>query len=171
MTPDGSIIIGTSTSSSGTRGFRWTAAGGMVDIGALGPTSTSPLAVSDDGSVIVGNAEGSQPFIWTEEGGIVDLQSQLTALGLDLTGWRLTGVRAISADGTVIAGDGMNPRSSSEGWVAVIPEPPTGALAALAITVLMVCRPGKRHDAFGALLSCRPCRERRFALALPVGDR
>jgi len=48
--------------------------------------------------------------------------------GIDITGWQLTTVEGISADGTVIAGWGGNPDGYSEAWMVIIPEPSTLAL-------------------------------------------
>jgi uncharacterized membrane protein len=135
ITPDGSVVIGTSSSNSGTRGFRWTTDDGMVAISGLGMGSVQPMAVSDDGSFVVGAADGDglQAFIWTEEGGTVALQPLLTHFGLDLTGWRLAQARAISADGKTIAGLGFNARGFPEAWLATVPEPSTWLLAGMAL--------------------------------------
>jgi hypothetical protein len=37
-------------------------------------------------------------------------------------GWRLESANAVSADGTVIVGDGVNPLGRREGWIARLPE-------------------------------------------------
>jgi probable HAF family extracellular repeat protein len=139
ITPDGSVIVGTSTSYNGTRSFHWTEADGMIDIGNLGTRDTYAMAVSGNGTAIVGTADGTQAFLWTKDGGMADLQSLLTHLGIDLTGWRLRQARSISADGTTITGFGDGPRGR-EAWVATIPEPSTSVLAALAILLITISR-------------------------------
>ena len=62
-----------------------------------------------DGSVVGGAStlpSGDRAFLWTAALGLVDLNTYLPTRGLDLTGWTLTDVRGISADGTVIVGYG-----------------------------------------------------------------
>jgi hypothetical protein len=125
MVPDGRLIVGA--------GFRWTPETGLVDV------PFNPHAVSDDGRLMVGSMAGSgTPAIWFDGAGAIELQPFLTGLGLDLTGWRLTDVRAISGDGTTIAGHGTPPDPSMPGaWVAVIPEPSTVGLALVAFLLLI----------------------------------
>jgi uncharacterized membrane protein len=61
------------------QGFRWQASTGMQDIGALNPNApeVQPLAVSNDGSKVVGGSRGMsgsiRPFLWTAAGGIQEL--------------------------------------------------------------------------------------------------
>jgi probable HAF family extracellular repeat protein len=132
---DGSVIAGTSSSVNGTEAFLWTAASGMIGLGDLpgGPFQSQAWAVSDDGGIVVGQgtvdgglfgAGQSAAFIWDAAHGIRDLKQVLTGAGLDLSGWMLTSARAISADGTVIAGIGINPTGDGEGWIATLPRPP-----------------------------------------------
>ena len=57
VSADGSVIVGTSSSASGSQAFRWTAGSGMVGLGYLpGGTNSSATAVSGDGSVVVGTS-------------------------------------------------------------------------------------------------------------------
>ena len=54
--------------------FSWTQAGGMVDLGALGGTSSHASAVSNGQVVGYAFAGGAQhAFSWTQGGGMVDL--------------------------------------------------------------------------------------------------
>ena len=58
VTPDGSVVVGDSTSASGNEAFRWTAEGGMVGLGDLtgGDFFSRANAVSADGSIVVGES-------------------------------------------------------------------------------------------------------------------
>lgn len=127
VSADGSTIVGRATSASGFEAFRWTQASGMVGLGDLPGGSFDSYAngVSSDGSIVVGKATtgaGSEAFIWDATNGMRRLQDVLTALGLDMTGWRLATARSISADGTTIVGGGVSPGGSTESWVAVLGE-------------------------------------------------
>lgn len=61
------------------QGFRWQASTGMQDIGSLNPDApeVQPLAVSDDGTRIVGWSRGMsgsiRPFLWTAAAGMQEL--------------------------------------------------------------------------------------------------
>ncbi|MEX2138811.1 MAG: hypothetical protein WD894_06085 [Pirellulales bacterium] len=124
MTPDGRVIVGNHGG-----GFVWTPEKGMLEIAGF-----SPYAVSDNGLVMAGIG-GGRTSIWTEATGALELQPFLTGLGLDLTGWRLTEIQAISGDGTTIAGHGIPPDPSMSGaWVATIPEPSTWLLGGIALS-------------------------------------
>ena len=57
--------------------------------------------------------------------------------GLDLSGWTLTRGTGISADGTTIVGIGTNPAGQTEAWRAVVPEPSSLSLLALAAGVAL----------------------------------
>jgi probable HAF family extracellular repeat protein len=142
ISADGSTIVGTSgkpgiCDESGcapddhAEAFRWTA-GGMQGLGFLAPgTYSGALAVSGDGSVIVGGAYGDfdgdlslefKPFIWDAVHGMRDLQQLLVKdYGINLTGWSSMSVTGISADGRAIVGNGTNPAGFAEGWIATLP--------------------------------------------------
>jgi hypothetical protein len=89
---------------------------------------------------MVGTIVGSSlPAIWTEATGALELQPFLTGLGLDLTGWRLTEIQAISGDGTTIAGHGIPPDPSMSGaWIATIPEPSSWLLGGIALSTASI---------------------------------
>ncbi len=80
--------------------FRWTAAGGMQDLGTMGGIVSQALAASDDGSFITGNGDLAPPapfysaFRWSSAEGMVSLGT-LGAASYGL---------AISADGAVVVG-------------------------------------------------------------------
>jgi probable HAF family extracellular repeat protein len=124
---DGTVVVGSASTANGRRAFRWTAATGMVDIGDLsgGADYSEALGVSADGNVIVGHAStdaGDEAFIWTPGAGIRSLH-QITENRIpgDYHLWALTAVRGVSADGTILAGSGVNPEGYVEGWVMELP--------------------------------------------------
>lgn len=111
----GAVSVGDYTDFAGgivPRAFRWTSAGGMVDIGTLGGVQSSAFAVTPDGSVITGQAYtvGSvhtangvaRAFRWTSAG-MQDLGSM---------GWAHSGGRAINADGSAITGSVGTPNAT-----------------------------------------------------------
>ncbi|MCP4904798.1 MAG: PEP-CTERM sorting domain-containing protein [bacterium] len=60
------------------------------------------------------------------------LQVLLELVGLDLSGWNLSGATGVLANGTRIVGYGGSPDVGlGEGFVAVIPEPSTALLMGL----------------------------------------
>jgi probable HAF family extracellular repeat protein len=89
--------------------------------------------ISGDGKTVVGqqfpvdNGAAVVPMIWDAIRGPRNLEQLLaTEFGLAeaLEGWRLEHAFAVSEDGTVIAGAGINPRGNYEAWRAVLdPEP------------------------------------------------
>lgn len=127
---------------------RWSGAGfsAVENLGTLaGATSidSRALAVSPDGSIVVGRALGpgnaNRAFVWDAGLGMRDLATVLTAGGLDLGGWILseaTGVSAISGGEFTVVGRGVNPQGEPEGWVVVLAEP--SQLWACAIGTLVV---------------------------------
>jgi len=95
LSADGSVAVG----ASGNHAVRWTAAGGLVDLGA-GTTQGSAAAVSADGSVVVGTSIGpggfGRAFRWTAATGMVDLGN--------LPGSVAVGATGVSADGSTAIG-------------------------------------------------------------------
>jgi uncharacterized membrane protein len=93
LSGDGSIVI---ASAGTTKGFRWTAAGGVQDLGAIAPsTSNTPVAIAANGSRIVGTSS-ARGYAWTEAAGIQDLGT-LPATTTNVPG-------GISGDGGVVVG-------------------------------------------------------------------
>lgn len=97
LSGDGQVAVGLSD-----HAFRWTAAGGMQDLGVL-PSGLSSQAWSAnaDGSTIAGDSD-AQPFQhafgWSPSGGMTDLAPSGMA----------SYARAISADGSTIVGFTVN---------------------------------------------------------------
>jgi probable HAF family extracellular repeat protein len=136
---DGRVIVGMSMSDNSHEAFRWSQQEGMVGLGYLpGGHQSSAQDVSADGSVIVGTSADSEhshvAFIWDAEHGVRNLQELLVnEYGLDLTGWRLSWARGVSADGLTIVGSGYHPNGDGEAWIAYIPEP--GSLMLLVVGI------------------------------------
>lgn len=132
---NGSVIVGESGTTAGgthTSAFRWTLASGtMTDLGSLPGSSKNSraYAVSGDGSVVVGESQtgatgqDTSAFIWTQAGGMKNLQTLLSNNGASasLAGWVLLRATAISADGKVVGGIGLDPDGFPEGWTATLP--------------------------------------------------
>jgi probable HAF family extracellular repeat protein len=128
---DGNVVVGSSVGQ-GTitmQAFRWTAAmNTMAGLGTL-PNDVSSVAdaTNQNGSVVVGTSFGAssvygqQAFIWTPLGGMQSLQTLLASV-LPPNGphgqFHLLAANAISADGTVVAGDGLYADFTNQAWVA-----------------------------------------------------
>jgi probable HAF family extracellular repeat protein len=119
---DGSVIVGEARDVNGFwRAFRWTAATGMVDLGTLGGPESAPFAVNRDGTVIVGTSlttgstASNHIFRWTPKTGMQDLLKVLQAAGVHTADqWiQLNSMVGVSADGTVMVGYGLSPRTSA----------------------------------------------------------
>jgi probable HAF family extracellular repeat protein len=128
---NGAVVVGQSRDRDGFwKAFRWTAATGMRDIGTLGGPMAAAYNVSDDGSVVVGraltssNSASDRAFRWTPKKGMQNLQGLLVRAGVtSVNGWILLGATGVSADGTVIVGEGINPAKQREAFRAVLPLP------------------------------------------------
>lgn len=53
---------------------------------------------------------------------MLELEDVLTQAGIDLTGWTLDEIAAISDDGSTVVGTGINPSGDNEAWRAVLPD-------------------------------------------------
>jgi probable HAF family extracellular repeat protein len=91
----------------------------MQDIGTLGGPESAAFAVNKDGTVIVGSSltsgstGSSHMFRWTAKTGMQDLKTAFQAAGVHTADkWvSLDTVDGISADGTIIVGYGLTPRT------------------------------------------------------------
>lgn len=136
--PDGSVIAGAALRpTGGGRAAVWNEIEGTTLLPSL-PTGfgvSQAWAMSADAGTFGGWALGpgslTYAVIWTQEHGGESFQDFLSLrCGVDLTGWRLTEIRGISADGKTIVGTGVHD-GVTEAFVAVIPAP--GVVAPLAI--------------------------------------
>ena len=116
VSANGTVVVGYAVNAAGQeRAFRWTASGGMQDLGTLGGVWSEAWGVSADGAVVVGrayDAAGRQrAFRWTVDGGMQDLGT----LG-GLESWAY----AVSADGAVVVGGAFNAAGQSRAfrWTA-----------------------------------------------------
>lgn len=104
---DGTTVVGMGVlASQGANNgpFRWTASNGFEILFNLAPLGgdAAPLAVSSDGSVVVGSfsRDGGQAFLWTAAGGLVVIGDYPEGL----VDGRANGV---SGDGTIVVGTGL----------------------------------------------------------------
>jgi probable HAF family extracellular repeat protein len=125
---DGTVVVGGGTPFSG-EAFRWTAATGMVGLGFLpGGFRSLAFGVNADGKVVVGeaiDASGAfQAFRWTAATRMQSVMTLLLAAKVVTmaTGWQLTSANGVSADGTVIVGNGVDPLGTEQGWIARLPK-------------------------------------------------
>jgi probable HAF family extracellular repeat protein len=99
VSADGTTVVGTSDSASGSHAFRWSG-GTMTDLGTLGGSFSNANAVSANGSVVVGDAYlagniVSHAFRWS--GG--------TMTDLGTLGGTFSQANGVSTDGAVVVGD------------------------------------------------------------------
>jgi uncharacterized membrane protein len=131
---DGTVVVGRLAG----HGFVWTGEVSLLE--ALGDNWTAgALAVSDNGSVVVGSAQTltfdeSAAVVWDVDGRVRRLDDMLTTdWHIDLTGWQLTSATGVSGDGQTIAGYGINPAGQQQGFVVTIPAPSVATVAVLSL--------------------------------------
>jgi probable HAF family extracellular repeat protein len=157
VSADGSTVVGSSVVSGFSRAFRWSAAGHrMVDLGVIAQGSPLPdvdsiaRAANADGSVVVGTSygfngcfgnSGQVAFRWTAAAGMQNIEALLRNAGVINASFCLLSANAVSADGTIIAGDGETSGGELEAWVATLPLPaallaiPNSGPSPLAVTI------------------------------------
>lgn len=131
---DGSVVVGHSSPSSNpweSEAVFWTPAEGMQRLGDLpgGLVDSEAVAASADGRFLVGHGRSAiskEAVLWDRMAGIVPIRDILEDAGVGMSGWTITEANDISADGTVVVGNGINPEGNFEGWIAVLAdeEPP-----------------------------------------------
>ena len=106
LSRDGTYVVGSSLyRDERLQAFRWSATHGTQGLGFLeSGTFSSAAAVSDDGSIVIGEADTTNagdlvtmPFVWTEESG-------MTILGALNATNPVGSAYALSSDGTIIGG-------------------------------------------------------------------
>ena len=107
ITPDKTLVTGWAEGEDQTIGFYWTDLTGVQMIRPfLEQRCTYPLAISSDGSTIVGKSDGQAfkfrvPYFFEE---IPDLDSLYIELGT-LPGQKTSQAKAVTADGSIIVGE------------------------------------------------------------------
>jgi len=142
MSEDGQTVVGYNGGTTrDSTAFRWTLSGGMEALENLPGEDgdTWAYCISGDGTLIGGSTTRLEATLWNR-GTPLEVESLLTDLGYDMTGWRLFRVLAITPDGQTIAGQGRSPDGVAVGWVATIPEPFASALLAGGLSILLACR-------------------------------
>ncbi|MES2787120.1 MAG: PEP-CTERM sorting domain-containing protein [Pseudomonadota bacterium] len=124
LSADGRVAAGVSIGSeSGVRMYRWTVESGMTAIPGTPAdvTEMNVRALSADGSVLVGSwTRGGveSAVIWDAARGLRPLvQALAEERRLSLPGWTLQRANAVTPDGRVIAGTGLNPQGMTEAWI------------------------------------------------------
>lgn len=104
------IVVGTADAGDRNDAFLWTPTTGMQDLGSLGGPDTAATAISEDGSVVVGEStvpDGAlnlyHAFRWTAQTGMQDLGT---------LGGAQSEAFAVNHDGSVIVGYSDTTRSS-----------------------------------------------------------
>jgi uncharacterized membrane protein len=97
---DGSVVVGSSSSSEGFRGFIWTLEAGIESLDVLeGDSASVALDISRDGTTVVGQSSSlnsSRAFVWRRQVGMLALPSLFD------NAWAIA--TAVNADGSVIVG-------------------------------------------------------------------
>jgi len=109
VSQDGKVVVGGCTIPGRQLGFRWTAQGGLEDLGAPpgGAPGVHVFSTNGDGSVIVGNVvldNQAVAVIWTASTGFRFLSDVVAESGTDLSGWTLSGVTDVTSDGKTLVG-------------------------------------------------------------------
>lgn len=142
---DGSVIVGLSVVGTADVPTRWiNGVPTQLPVPSGWGNNANPLAVSDNGQVIVGTGApssggGTGAAIWTPATGVVSMAEYLGSFGITLPpGLLLRDATGVSADGMTVVGHTYGPAGIVEGYVATIPSP--GAVPLLALGALLVAR-------------------------------
>ncbi|PZU86626.1 MAG: hypothetical protein DI528_09140 [Shinella sp.] len=110
VTYDGLVVMGSANTADGSgRAIPWTDAGGIIDLGALGGARSEAIAMSNDGSMVVGGSktaiiENSQSVHHTYrwEVGANGINTKMTDLGT--LGGNRSYAWDVNASGTIVVG-------------------------------------------------------------------
>ncbi|MFO0836084.1 MAG: hypothetical protein U0638_14020 [Phycisphaerales bacterium] len=123
VSPDGTTIVGIHETNGGfgDRVFVWTQETGVVLVPPPpGAYHHWARDIAADNQTIVGQVSPAfgdfYAFLSSPALGTVDLNAYLPTLGIDLVGWQLWEATSISADGTIIAGNGLH-NGVEEAWI------------------------------------------------------
>jgi probable HAF family extracellular repeat protein len=147
ISADGHVIVGQSNSGAGWQAFRWTAANGMQGMGDLpgGVPSSHAFAASHDGGTIVGyaySALGREAFVWTTSAGMRSVREVLLSAGVTAhLNWQLEDAIAVSANGRIVVGHGLNPSGNREGYIAFLPRAAAAGSSSQQIAPIDIRRP------------------------------
>jgi len=143
---DGAVVVGyAENAGTNNEAFRWKN-GTITGLGDLpgGAFDSQANDTNVNGDVVVGygtTASGKEAFIWSQRyGGLRNLEEFLT-IDRNIvvpTGWTLEEAVAVSADGGIVLGTGINPDGDTEAFLAVIPEPASALV--LGVTGLLAAR-------------------------------
>jgi hypothetical protein len=119
VSTDGTKVVGSFNASLTQTAYVYNATTGTITpVTFAGDNSSSGDAISDDGTTVAGHGPSG---VWLAVNGAapVLLGTTLAGLGVDITGFSLTAVVDMSADGKVIVGYGSS-AAGMEGWIAVL---------------------------------------------------
>jgi uncharacterized membrane protein len=131
ISADGSVIVGSFAGSIAvptSLAYRWTEQSGYEVLAHFSEdTASAATAVAADGLTILGytysDNEPMTPAIWLPDGSVSHLADFLASRAVNFDGWTLRTVAGISDDGLTIAGNGLNPQGTPQGWVAHLQVP------------------------------------------------
>lgn len=128
VSPDGQTVVGSFTEFGLSKPFMWNAEDGRIDLEILnGFDSGGAFDVSNGGRRAVGlclfSGTGNTATMWDAGSSVQSVRAALIDGGVAMSQWHLQSVTAMSDDGTVLVGFGINPDGQQEAWVATIPMP------------------------------------------------
>ena len=140
ISDDGAVIVGDAEVDAANgghlRAFRWVegATGGynggsMFDLGTLGGDTSAAWGVSNDGRVVVGNADNAAgdavAFRWSEDLGMLSVADWLSRAGVNVA-YSLTNASATNSDGSIVTGQMLNDDGEWEIYIARVVEEDPG---------------------------------------------
>ena len=165
VTGDGKTIVGSATSGSApnpsiasySEAVIWSEVDGIQGLGYLSGDNSSARDVSSNGNIVVGQAEDvGRPvgFIWTPATGMQNYNDYLESLGVDLGGYEVQRIGAISRNGQYVVGTALRPDGDYEAFIATGVAPVAATLTSTLAT-LAIDNPAANPDSgrFGGAVS------------------